>query len=144
MILLDANILIYAYTSNLPEHVLIHRYLEQQLSGPSRVGLPWQSTLAFVRIVTNRRIFEHPARMEDAWQQVEAWLDVDNVWVPTPTERHRSALSTMLPHAAARSNLVPDAELAALALEHGLAIVSTDGDFTRFPGVRVVNPLLPV
>lgn len=79
--------------------------------------------------------------MSAAWSQIGAWLDCAPAWVPLPTERHREVLGTLLGATAGRANLIPDAHLAALALEHGLTVCSTDGDFARFPGVRWENPL---
>jgi uncharacterized protein len=111
------------------------------LNGTARVGLPWPSLLAFLRLVTNPRVFERPASSRSAWHQVEEWLDCEAVWVPAPTDRHRQVLGRLLTEATVRANLVPDAHLAALAIEHGLVLASTDGDFARFPELRFENPL---
>jgi predicted nucleic acid-binding protein len=90
----------------------------------------------------NPRILDHPRSPSEAWDQVEAWLDCSPVWIPLPTERHRETLGELLRDSAvSRGNLVPDAHLAALAVEHGLTLCSTDGDFARFPGLRWENPL---
>jgi hypothetical protein len=105
------------------------------------VGLPWPSLLGFLRLVTNPRVFERPAPIRSAWQQVEEWLDCEAAWIPAPTERHRQVLGRLVTEATVRANLVPDAHLAALAIEHGLVLASTDGDFARFPGLRFENPL---
>lgn len=77
----------------------------------------------------------------EAWRQVEQWLDAEPAWVPVPTERHREILDRLLRETDARAGVVHDAHLAALALEHGLTVASTDGDFARFRGVRWVDPL---
>ena len=106
-----------------------------------RVGLPWASLLAFLRLVTNPRVFEHPEPMVEAWAQVKAWLDCETAWVPEPTQRHREVLDRVLSLPGLHGNLVPDAHLAALAIEHGLTLCSTDGDFARFPGLAWHNPL---
>jgi len=106
------------------------------------VGLPWPSILSFLRLVTNPRVFERPASVRAAWHQVEEWLDCETAWIPAPTERHREVLARVLAQATVRANLVPDAHLAALAIEHGLVLASTDGDFARFPGLRFENPLV--
>ena len=90
---------------------------------------------------TNPRIFERPKSVATAWKQVEDWLDCPPVWIPQPTERHREILGSLLKTQGGRSNLVPDAHLAALAIEHGLILCSTDGDFARFPNLRWENPL---
>ena len=103
--------------------------------------MPWESLVAFVRLVTNPRVFRSPERTADAWSQVEAWLDAETAWVPTPTPRHRAVFGSILLATGARAELVPDAHLAALAIEHGLTLVSTDGDFGRFDGLRWENPL---
>lgn len=142
MILVDANLLIYAHVPTLPQHEAARSWVEEQLSRAPRVGLPWPSLLAFVRLVTNPRIFERPASIAEAWDRVEEWLSLRSVWIPQPTERHPQILGELLRRVVDRSHLVPDAHLAALALEHGLVLCSTDGDFARFLGVRWMNPLL--
>jgi uncharacterized protein len=141
VILVDANLLVYAHVSSLPQHRAARTWLDEKLNGMPRVGLPWPSLLAFARLVTNPRVFQRPATVSAAWSQIGAWLDCAPAWVPLPTERHREILGTLLGATAGRANLIPDAHLAALALEHGLTVCSTDGDFTRFPGVRSDNPL---
>jgi toxin-antitoxin system PIN domain toxin len=105
------------------------------------VGLPWESLVAFLQLVTNPRVFRSPQRVEAAWSQVEAWLATEPAWVPAATARHREVLGSLLAQASAGAELVPDAHLAALAIEHGLELASTDGDFARFSGLRWSNPL---
>ena len=141
MILVDANLLVYARVSSLPQHAAAREWLDSRLSEGQRVGLPWASLLTFVRLVSSRRIFERPERVTDAWGQVERWLAVDTAWIPVPTERHAGLLARLLGDVGERADLVPDAHLAALALEHGLELCSTDGDFARFSGLRWKNPL---
>jgi toxin-antitoxin system PIN domain toxin len=97
--------------------------------------------LGFIRIVTNPRIFERPHSTQRAWEQVGEWLDNRTVWVPKPTERHREVLASLLVSTGATGNLVMDAHLAALAIEHGLILCSADTDFARFPRLRWQNPL---
>lgn len=140
MILVDANLLIYAHVDGMKGHATARAWLESQINGGS-VGLPWPSLLAFLRIVTNPRVFERPEPLERAWGQVTEWLALESVWIPQPTERHCAVLATLLPAAAASPKLIPDAHLAALAIEHGLSLYSADGDFARFPGLRWHNPL---
>lgn len=140
MILVDANLLVYAHVSSFAEHEAARAWLDERLNGTAPVGLPWPSLVAFIRLVTNPRVFTQPLLVTDAWRQVGAWLECAPVWIPVPTERHREVLGRLLP-AADRANLVPDAHLAALAVEHGLVVCSTDGDFARFRGVRWENPL---
>jgi uncharacterized protein len=141
LILIDANILIYARVSSFAQHQLAVDWLDQQLNGTPRVALPWASLLAFLRIVTNPRVFERPEPIVDAWNQVRAWLACDAAWVPEPTERHIKLLGELVALPGVQANLVPDAHLAALAIEHGLTLCSTDGDFARFPGLSWRNPL---
>ena len=141
MILIDANILVYAFIPSSPQHARAKAWLEARLNAETAVGLPWPSLLAFVRLVSNPRVFEHPATVAEAWQRVEEWLDRPCAWIPLPTERHREILGRLLKSHASQSNLVPDADLAALALEHGLTLCSTDGDFARFKGVTWENPI---
>jgi toxin-antitoxin system PIN domain toxin len=143
MILIDANILIYAHVPTLPHHEAARRWLEEQLN-ESRVGLPWPSLLAFMRLVTNPRIFERPASITEAWSRVEEWLALPSVWIPQPTERHSQILGELLRKVVDRPTLIPDAHLAALAIEHNLILCSTDEDFARFPQVRCLNPLQQV
>lgn len=141
MILVDANLLVYAHVAGLPKHPEARRWLDLQLNGTPRVGLPWPSLVAFLRLVTNPRIFEKPEPMTSAWRQVREWLALDPVWIPQPTERHAEVLEQVLRDAGRGANLIPDAHLAALAIEHGLTLCSSDGDFARFQGLRWENPV---
>jgi toxin-antitoxin system PIN domain toxin len=143
MILVDANLLVYAHARDMPQHELAHEWLDRQLNGSARVALPWPSLLAFTRIVSNPRIFANPEPVAVAWSQVEAWLSCPTVWVPVPTIRHPLILGRLLQGLPAGGNLVPDAHLAALAIEHGLELYSTDRDFALFPGLTWRNPLHP-
>jgi toxin-antitoxin system PIN domain toxin len=141
VILVDANILVYAHVESFAQHNAARAWLDQQLNGFTRVGLPWVSLLAFLRLVTNPRVFERPEPMVDAWNQVRAWLACEPAWIPHSTDRHADLLNDLLVLPGVNANLVPDAHLAALALEHGLTLCSTDGDFARFPALRWLNPL---
>jgi toxin-antitoxin system PIN domain toxin len=143
VILVDINLLIYAHMVDYPQHDAAREWLDTRLNGSAQVGLPWHTLLGFVRVISNRRTLQRPISVGYAWQLVEAWLDRPRVWIPQPTERHREILSSLLPHTGGQANLVPDAHLAALALEHGLIVCSTDGDFARFPHLRWENPLRP-
>jgi uncharacterized protein len=100
-----------------------------------------QALLAFLRLVTNSRVFEHPESILDAWGQVRTWLACESAWTPEPTERHAELLGEFLALPGVHGNLVPDAHLAALAVEHGLTLCSTDGDFARFRALRWINPI---
>ncbi len=140
MILVDANVLIYASDSDSPHHAKALGWLEDKLNGSARVGLPWTCLLAYMRIVTNPRVMPRPATMTAARLQIRSWLECDAVWVPLPGERHADILDGLLALTGIHGNLVMDAHLAALAIEHGLEICSADSDFVRFP-VRWINPL---
>lgn len=141
MILVDANLLIYAHVDGFPLHAGARQWLDGKLGGEHRVGLPWPSLLAFVRLISNPRVFEKPASVTQAWKQVEDWLLLPPVWIPQPTREHPAILENLLRGAPLRSNLIPDAHLAAIAIAHGLELCSTDGDFARFPRLRWTNPL---
>ena len=141
MIVVDANLLVYAHVSDLKQHERARRWLDDSLNGSTRVGLPWSSLLAFLRVVTSTRIFARPEPIESAWRQVEEWLSAKPAWVPTPTERHAEVLGELIRAGGIEGNLVPDAHLAALAIEHGLTLYSTDADFARFHDLRWENPL---
>ena len=141
MILIDANLLVYAHVRSFPQHARARDWLDTQLSRGAPVGLPWPSLLAFLRLVTNPRVFQQPEPMTSAWRQVVAWLGAEGAWIPQPTDRHREVLGALLAAASVHANLVPDAHLAALAIEHGLLLCSADGDFARFHELRWLNPL---
>jgi len=140
VILLDANLLIYAKVSDFPQHGAAREWLDDRLDGPTGVALPWPSLLAFVRLTSNPRVFRRPLSVADAWAQVEDWLSLSATWVPTPTDRHPGIMESLIPDAG-RADLVPDAHLAALAMEYGLILQTTDRDFARFQGLRWENPL---
>jgi len=143
VILVDANLLIYARMAGMPQHERARRWLDGRLGETPRVGLPWSSLLAFVRLTTNPRIFERPQATSGAWTQVCEWLEQPPVWIPAPTASHHEILGRLLRQIGERPNLVMDAHLAALALEHGLVLCSVDRDFDRFDGLRWSNPLAP-
>jgi uncharacterized protein len=96
VILVDANILVYAHVTSFAQHKLARDWLDRQLNGSVPVGLPWASVLAFLRLVTNPRVFERPEPIGEAWQQVRAWLASELAWVPQPTERHADLLGEFL------------------------------------------------
>lgn len=141
MILVDANLLIYAGVASVPEHERSSEWLDTQLAGPARVGLPWHSLLAYLRITSKRGGFAHAQPVAHAWAQVRAWLDQPAAWIPQPTERHAEILNSLLSEGMIAGDLVSDAHLAALAIEHGLTLCSNDRDFARFPNLRWMNPL---
>jgi hypothetical protein len=140
--LIDANLLLYAVDDGAPEHPAATRWLTATLNGDRRVGLPWESIVAFVRIVTHPRASRRPLVPADAWGFVRDWLEVPSVWVPQPTERHAEVLGALLSRYRIAGNLVHDAHLAAIAIEHGLDVCSADTDFARFREIRWTNPLI--
>jgi len=140
VILLDANLLVYANDADSPHHSEARSWFEDTINAPARVGLPWPTLLAFVRLLGNPRITRRPIPLEQTWSRVRQWLLRPNVWVPGATDRHESVMSGLL-DGESRADLVNDAHLAALAIEHGLTVCSADRDFARFPGVRWENPL---
>ena len=105
-----------------------------------RIGLPWSSLLTFLRLVTNPRVFARPEPIASAWHQVQEWLDCESAWIPEPSDRFREILGGLIVKVSPTRNLLPDTQLAALAIDHGCAVASTDGDFGRFPGLRWENP----
>lgn len=141
MILVDANLLLYAYDTSFEQHRAARRWLEATLAGPEPVGLAWTTILAFLRIGTNPRAFEHPLSVGEAVETAGAWLACPAVTIAEPSERHWGILARLLSVAAARGPLVMDGHLAALAIEHGATLCTTDRDFAKFPGVRLLNPL---
>ncbi len=141
MILLDANVLLYAYNPSFPQHRRARTWLEQNFSAPAPIGLPWATILAFLRIGTNPRAFPEPLTTDEAVAVVSAWLTHPTVTVLTPGERHWSILQDLLLRVRARGAQVADAHLAALAIEHGATLCTTDRDFAVFGGLRLMNPL---
>ena len=141
MLLIDANILLYAKVSNYPQHQIAAAWFEQQVNEQIRMAIPWANVLAFLRIVSNPRIFQAPLSIQDAQAQIDEWLKLPNIWIPQPTPKHWQILSQLLLDNQLTGNLIPDAHLAALAIEHGLEICTTDTDFARFSRCKWRNPL---
>lgn len=140
--LLDANLLLYAVHKGAEQHEAASQWLTEQLNGPRRVGLPWQSLAAFLRIATHPRAFEHPLPPATAWERVSDWLAAPTAWIPEPGPEHARILGELIITHNVSGNLVPDTTLAALAIEHGLTLCSTDTDFARFRrDLRWENPL---
>jgi toxin-antitoxin system PIN domain toxin len=142
-VLIDANVLLSAVNQADPRSERAAQWLEDALNSGRRVGLPWSSLLAFLRIATNPRLLRPALSTEKAWAQVEEWLDVETVWTPEPGPLHRKTLAGLVRQVHPAGNLIPDAHLAALAIEHGLTLYSADADFAAFPGLRWKNPLAP-
>ena len=139
--LLDANILLYAVDRASPHHPTAATWLEDALNGARRIALPWQTIGAFLRISTHPRITTSPLHATQAMALVDRWLRATPTWIPPVTERTAHVLAELYRDTTITGNLVPDAQLAAIALEHGLVVCSTDADFARFPGVRWHDPL---
>lgn len=145
MILVDANILLYAEDSLNPRHDQAREWWDTQISGSEIVCLCWTVLSAFIRIGTNPRVFEYPLSLQQAIDRVQTWLDQPCVRVVRPTERHWIIFRQLLTEGQAVANLVSDAHLAALAIEHGCVLASTDSDFARFAKLKWRNPLgLPI
>lgn len=141
MTLPDGNILIYAVDQGSPHHEAARKWLERQLSGTEAVGFAWAALLAFIRITTRAGVFSEPLTIGEAFGYVNAWLAQPPAVIVDPTDRHQAILRELLDDAGTAGNLVMDAHLAALAIEHGAVIATADRDFGRFPRVRVTYPL---
>ncbi len=139
--LVDANLLLYAVHKRAALHEAASAWLSEQLNGSRRVGLPWQSLSAFLRISTHPRAFERPLGPAPAGACVAAGLAAPAAWIPQPGPEHAELLGELMVGHGVRGNLVPDAQLAALALEHGLSVCSNDTDFARFTEIHWHNPL---
>jgi len=141
VILVDANLLIYAVDADSPHHGGARRWLEQTLSGDEAVGFAWIVLLAFLRITTRPGILRHQLQPEDAVQYVDSWLRQPCAETVAPGPAHWPILRLILSTTGTAGNLSSDAHLAALAIEHGATLYSTDNDFRRFPGIKHENPL---
>jgi toxin-antitoxin system PIN domain toxin len=138
--LVDANVLLYAVNRDAPHHAAARGWLDDALAGVRTVGFPWVALLAFLRLSTRSGLFPKPLGVDDAVGVVEAWLSRPAAVVVHPTARHLSVLHGLIQPIGAAGNLVTDAHLAALAVEHGAELVSYDTDFNRFPGLRWRRP----
>lgn len=141
MMLVDANLLIYAYNPAAEQHAAAKRWLETVMAGRTPVRLAWVTVLAFVRIMTHPQVFKRPFSMHEAVETVDAWLAQPSVALIGPSDDHWSVLRRMLLNGQASGSLSTDAHLAALAVEHGATLFTTDRDFARFPDLRFANPL---
>lgn len=140
MILIDVNVLLYAYDQTDPRHDLAARWVEDVMSGVDEVGLALVTILAFLRISTDPRIHEEPREAADAIAVIEGWLAQPNVRIVEPTGRHWSTFADLASTGQARGPLLMDAHLATLAIEHGATLATADRGFRRFPGLRIVDP----
>jgi uncharacterized protein len=143
MIVIDVNLLMYAVNQDSPDHHKAKRWLETAVSGTETVGLPWIVLLAFLRLTTRPGVFQKPLSVDAAFDIVGAWLQQASVTVPEPTPRHLQTMRDLIYPLGTGGNLTADAHLAALAIEHGAELCSTDNDFGRFNRLRWRNPLAP-
>ena len=141
MILVDANILLYAEDSLSEHHEDARTWWDQQLSGSNPVALCWPALTAFIRIGTNSRLHRRPLTLKEATERVQSWLDQPCVRLIQTTEQHWPLFQQMLRAGNASANLVSDAHLAALAVEHNCILYSSDTDFARFRGLKWKNPI---
>ena len=141
MIVPDVNLLVYAVDATSPFHTRARGWWDDTLSSSADVGLCYPSVLGFVRMTTNRRVFDSPLQVADALEYVQGWLNQPNAVLLTPTGRHWPILSDLLRAANVGANLTTDAHIAAYAIEHAGTLYSNDRDFARFGGLRWTNPL---
>jgi toxin-antitoxin system PIN domain toxin len=142
MIILDANILIYAYNDQAPQCPAASAWLTRVLSGTEPVGLPWTTIWAFLRVTTSKKIWQTPGSPERAFQAVRELLEQPSVILLNPGPRHAELLEELVIGRRAIGPLVSDAAVAALAIENGAVLASTDRDFSRFPNLRWIDPLV--
>lgn len=141
MILADANLLLYAYNASAAEHERARTWLQDSLSRAELFGLSWQTITAFIRIGTNPRAFNKPLTNTEAIATVAAWIERPMVRILVPGQHHWEIFARLLTKGQVRGPLVMDAHLAALAIEHGAVLYTTDLDFARFAGLKMTNPL---
>jgi toxin-antitoxin system PIN domain toxin len=141
MKVLDVNLLIYASDRRATQHDAARLWLQATFAGEELIGLPWQTIHGFLRISTDKRISGDQVSMQGALARVQQWMDLPNVRILAPTERHWTLLQRMLKEGQVTGPMTTDAQLAALTVEYGGVLYSTDRDFARFPGLRWVNPL---
>ena len=141
MIIPDANLLLYAYHAGAPQHEGARRWVEGAFSGTEPVRLPWQCISAFLRIATHPQVFADPYTMVDAVSIIQSWLAAPAVAVIEPGERYWGILSRLLVDSQVRGALVTDATLAAMAIEVGATLATTDRDFRRFDGLKLLDPI---
>jgi uncharacterized protein len=141
VILIDANILVYAVNKDAPQHNRAKSWLETAVTGTETIGIPWTVLLAFLRLTTRPGLFRNPLRIATAFDLIDFWLEQTSVSIVHPGLRHGIILRELLEPLGTGGNLTSDAHLAALALENRATLYSSDHDFLRFPGVKWRNPL---
>jgi toxin-antitoxin system PIN domain toxin len=137
----DVNLLLYAVDEGAVRHEPARAWVEERLSGSETFAFTWVVLLAFIRLTTSPRVFQSPLSTSEALDLVDSWLAQPCVTVVHPTSRHAPVLRDLLEPLGTAGNLTADAHLAALAIEHGAELCSTDRDFSRFAGLRWANPL---
>jgi toxin-antitoxin system PIN domain toxin len=135
----DANLLLYAEDSLSEHHETARKWWDTQLSGSEAVALCWPVLTAFIRIGTNIRLHKRPLTLKEAIERVQSWIDQPCVRIIQASEQHWELFQKMLRVGNATANLVSDARLAALAVEHNCVLHSTDTDFARFRGLKWKN-----
>ena len=141
MTIIDANVLLYAYDADVPQHKAASQWLKKLLESGETIGLPWLSIWAFIRIGTNPRISITPMTAPQAFGIVSEWLAQPGVVLIGPGPLHAQILERLVSGFGATGPRVTDAVLAALAIEHGASLASADQDFRRFPELRWIDPL---
>lgn len=137
----DANLLLYAYNESAAQHRRAKEWIEERMSSPEIFGLSWQIITAFLRISTNAKAFPLPFTLEEAIEIVKDWLAQPQVKILTPTEKHWKIFSALIIEGQTNGAVMMDAHLAALAIEHGAVLATTDRDFARFSKLKTINPL---
>lgn len=140
MILIDANVLIYAYNNDAAFHSECEQWLVDALSNTRMIGFAWQSVTAFMRITTNPRLFPEGFSQSEVLEIVDGWLDLPNVRILVPTDRHWGVFKRLTSDGRLTGPKIMDAHLAALAIEYGAVLATTDRDFLGFEGLTVLNP----
>jgi hypothetical protein len=141
MKIVDINLLIYAINKDTPHHSKAKKWLEHSLSSDEPFGFAWIVILGFLRIVTNGRIMPTPLSPDVAFATVDEWLQQPPSVTIAPSHRHWNIFKEILMPLGTAANLTSDAHLAALAIEHGARLYSTDNDFSRFQSLRWTNPI---
>jgi toxin-antitoxin system PIN domain toxin len=141
MKVVDANVLLYAVNQDAPLHAKAKPWLEQTLSGTEVIAFEWTVLLAFLRLSTRASVFPNPLQLDEAFEVMDSWLERPCASIVHPGERHLAVMKALLDPMGTAGNLTSDAHLAAVSIEHGAELCSCDSDFSRFPGVRWVNPL---
>lgn len=141
MILADTNLLLYAYNTLDKQHTLARNWFEAAVTGKDRLGLCWPVVTGFIRVSTNARAFLQPFDISESVQIVARWMKHPNITIVEPTNRHWQILSELLVAGQVRSAMTTDAEIATYAVEHGATLHTADRDFSRFPGLKIINPL---